>query len=75
MSEQPKPQVGDTVQIVSQDGFNGEQGTVDVILPARNDEWGDVYFVDFGMKRYGREVVPFKRDEVRRIEKEVPGTK
>jgi len=71
MSEQqPEIQVGDTVQIVSHDGFNGEQGVIDVILPARNDEWGDAYFVDFGMKRYGRQVVPFKRNEVRRIEKE-----
>ena len=69
-----EPQVGDTVQIVSHDGFNGEIGKLDVILPARNDEWGDAYFVDFGMKRYGRQVVPFKRHEVQRLE-EVPGTK
>ncbi len=32
MSEQqPEIQVGDTVQIVSHDGFNGEQGVIDVM--------------------------------------------
>lgn len=60
--------VGDSVQIQSRDGFNGSIGKIDAIVPPPpwnpNSEWGVAYHVDFGMKQYGRHVVPFKRHEV-----------
>ena len=65
--------VGEAVTITSNDGFNGESGLIESIVPPSPynpaSEWGVAFHVDFGMRRYGRRVIPFRREEIRHIMK------
>jgi len=63
------PHVHDRVAIISSDGFNGKQGVLDRIKPSDACPGEYAYWVNFGLKWYGYKVVPFRRDEVRKVVK------
>jgi hypothetical protein len=84
MSKQPhEPQVGEVVQTITADAYDGMAGIVTwILLPPPwipEDERGEEYWIRINMALYHRGyfsvTVPFMRHELLTFEKEVPPTK